>query len=414
MISNPTKALLTILCAGMILPLMAQNLVPNGSFEANDYGQVRDWKQPIEDYYHYEVQTTFVDSELVYNAINGLCLLQPAPSEFLVAKLKTPLQKGKRYCLSMNIHYGNTFIGKFSFLKSIEIAFSDTTIAVWKRTKLFLPPRLSIPVEMESNQIKQPERIEFDAEGNEHFIVIGKFHSTAGAMTFEEKRNAIWREQYYAADSIKKHFLTLMPPPREHYDKKETKREIRKLKDSLEKLEMAKIDAVLANASFYQQKVAQLAKEGDSSTYHVRVYMDNICITPVRENNECICNESEQKPFEIGRTYRLNNIQFDLNKASFKPQSYAEMDNLISVLRRYPKMIIQLNGHTDSLNTDAYNIDLSNRRAKAVFDYIVSKGISGKRLSWKGFGESKPITDNTTEEARAVNRRVEFFVVKVE
>lgn len=403
-----------ILYCGITFPLMAQNLVPNGSFEANDYGQVRDWKQPIEDYYHYEVLTEHSDSELVYNAINGLCLLQPAPSEFLVAKLKTPLQKGKRYCLSMNMYYGSTFIGKFDYLKSLDIAFSDTIISVWKRRKLFLTPRISIPVEMELRQIKQPERVVFEAEGNEQFIVIGKFHSTQGPITFEEKRNAIWREQYYAADSIKKYFLTLLPPPRDRYDKKETKREIRKLKDSLEKLEMAKIDAVHANASFYQQKVAQLAHSEDSSSYHVRVYMDNICITPLRENNECICNQSEQKPFEPGRTYRLNNIQFDLDKATFKPQSYAEMDNLIRVLRKYPKMMIQLNGHTDSLNTDAYNIDLSNRRARAVFEYIVSKGISNKRLTWKGFGETKPITDNTTEEARAVNRRVEFLVIKVE
>lgn len=414
MISVKTKSLLTILFVGMTFPLAAQNLVPNGSFEANDYGQVRDWKQPIEDYYHYEVQTAYIDSEMVYNAINGLCLLQPAPSEFLVAKLKTPLIPGKRYCLSMNMYYGNTFIGKFDYLKSIEVAFSDTTISVWKRRKLFLTPRLSMPVVMEARQIKQPERVEFEADGTEQYIIIGKFHSTNGAMTFEEKRNAIWREQYYAADSIKKYFLTLLPPVRDHYDKKGSRREVRKLKDSLEKLEMAKIDAVHANASFYQEKVAQLANAEDSSTYHVRVYMDNICITPVRENNECICNESVQKPFETGRTYRLNNVLFDLDKATFKPQSYAEMDNLIRVLRRYPKMIIQLNGHTDSLNTDAYNIDLSNRRAKAVFEYIVSKGISNKRLSWKGFGESKPITDNTTEEARAVNRRVEFLVIKVE
>ncbi|MES2558877.1 MAG: OmpA family protein [Bacteroidota bacterium] len=414
MISTTLKSLFAVLCCGLTIPVIAQNLVPNGGFEANDYGQVREWKQPIEDYYHYEVRTTYADSEMVYNAINGLCLLQPAPSEFLVAKLKTPLQPGKRYCLSLNMYYGNTFIGKFDYLKSIEVAFSDTAIEVWKRTKLFLTPKITIPVIREDHDLKQPSPVEFEADGTEEYIVIGKFHSLIGTISFEEKRTAIWREQYYAADSIKKYYLRLLPPPKDHYEKRESKREIRKLKDSLDKIEMAKIDAIHANASFYQQKVAQLTYSPDTSSFHVRVYLDNICVAPVLKSGECICNETEQKPFEIGRTYRLNNIQFDLDKASFKPQSYAEMDNLIRVLRKYPKMVIQLNGHTDNLNSESYNKDLSNRRAKAVYDYIAGKGISNKRLTWKGFGETKPITDNTTEEARAVNRRVEFLVIKVE
>ncbi|MES2781056.1 MAG: OmpA family protein [Bacteroidota bacterium] len=408
------KTLLILLYVTSIFQLAAQNMVPNGDFEANDYGQVRDWKQPIEDYYHYEVRTTFVDSQLVYNSVNGLCLLQPAPSEFLVARLKAPLQKGKRYCMRLNMYYGNYFIGKFDYLKSIEIAFSDTAIEVWKRRKLFLTPTVSIPVEMNYRDLKQPERVEFEANGNEQYIIIGKFHSNISPASFEEKRNAIWKEQYYAADSIKKYYLSLLPKPKAIYDQREVKRETRKLKDSLDKLEMAKIDAIHANASYYQDKVAQLAHTVDSSNYHVRIYMDNICVAPVLSNGECICNEAAQKPFEIGRTYRLNNIQFDLDKATFKQQSYAEMDNLIKVLRNYPQMSIRLNGHTDSLNIESYNMYLSNRRAKAVYDYIIGKGISAKRLSWQGFGETKPITDNTTEEGRAVNRRVEFLVLKVE
>jgi outer membrane protein OmpA-like peptidoglycan-associated protein len=205
-----------------------------------------------------------------------------------------------------------------------------------------------------------------------------------------------------------------MPKLKPIYSKREIKKETRKLRDSLDKLEMAKIDAIHANASRYQEKVAQLVQTTDSSSFHVRLYMDNICVAPMDVSGECNCNETETKPFEIGRTYRLNNIRFDTDKATFKPESYAEMDRLVRVLKTYPKMVIQLNGHTDDVNSETYNLDLSNRRAKAVFQYLQLKGISPKRLSWKGFGESKPITDNTSDEGRAVNRRVEFLVLKVD
>ena len=77
-----------------------------------------------------------------------------------------------------------------------------------------------------------------------------------------------------------------------------------------------------------------------------------------------------------------------------------------------PEMSIQINGHTDSLNSETYNLDLSTRRAKTVYDYLIAKGISSERLKWKGYGESMPLTNNTTEEGRAMNRRVEFIVLK--
>jgi outer membrane protein OmpA-like peptidoglycan-associated protein len=351
--SAAIKSLFTLYLSAAAISLLAQNIVPNGDFEANDYGQVRDWKQPIEDYYHYVVRTEFVESEPVYNAINGLCLLQPAPSEFLIAKLTTPLQKGKRYCISMNTYYGTTFRGKFEYLKSIDVAFSDTLISVWKRRKLYLTPKITVPLNMDGGEIKQPKPAVFVADGTEQYIIIGKFHSENNdALSFDEKRNALWREQYYAADSIKKYFLTLLPPLQANDNKRSNKREIRKLKDSLEKLEMARIDAIHANASYYQEKVAQLAYAPDTTSFHVRLYMDNICIAPVGKNGECLCNTTVQKSFEAGRTYRLDNIRFDLNKASFKPESYVEMNNLIRILQRYPRMTIQLNGHTDSLNTE--------------------------------------------------------------
>lgn len=398
---------------------MCQNLIPNPGFEENDFGQVRVWKQPIEDYYHYETQFVRNDSQNFYNYVNGLCLLQPDPSEFLLAKLKKPLEANKQYCFKLSVLKGPAFVGKQHYIKSIEIAFSDTNMEVSKRKTLYLPPAISMPLFDAENKLIQPDEVIYTAQGFEKYIIIGKFHSLdnsylESSMTLEKRREKIWREQYYAADSIKKYFVTLLPKLEPVTSKKEAKRAAKALKDSLEKLEMARLEAIQANAQFYQKKIANLETILDSSVYHVRLYFDNICLAPVKPNGTCNCEEKTTQAFTVGQTYRLNNILFDLDKATFKPESYAEMDYLVDVLRQYPKMEIQLNGHTDSLNTAQYNIELSNKRAKAVYDYLAQKGVKVTRLKWKGYGEAKPLTDNGTEEGRAINRRVEFVVLKVE
>jgi outer membrane protein OmpA-like peptidoglycan-associated protein len=76
-------------------------------------------------------------------------------------------------------------------------------------------------------------------------------------------------------------------------------------------------------------------------------------------------------------------------------------------------MIIQINGHTDSRGTDAYNQELSERRARAVVDYLVQNGIDPGRATSRGFGSTRPVADNQTEAGRQLNRRVEFVVVKM-
>jgi outer membrane protein OmpA-like peptidoglycan-associated protein len=399
--------------------LLAQNLVPNGGFEQNFHGQVSDWKQPRDDYYHYDVDVIQTDSGNFYNAINGLCLLQPDPSEFLIAKLKQPLIKGKKYCASMNIYYSTTFIGTVKTLQTIDMAFSDTSIEVSKRRILYKEPRIRFPFAHEDGSFFQPVQVVFEADGTESYIIIGKFHTQGEqfSSSIQDRRKQLYTEQYYAGDSIKKYFFSLMPAPAMATTKREIKRETKRLNDSIAKVDAAKMDALYASAAYYRQKVLDLEKQPEDTNifharYHVRIYFDNICVAPVVFNNECVCNEKDTKRFEVGQTYRLNNIHFDLDKSSFRPESYQEMDNLKAILTQYPHMEIQLNGHTDSLNSEKYNLDLSNRRAKAVYDYLVKKGISPKRLKWKGYGESEPVTENTTEEGRAINRRVEFVVLK--
>ena len=94
--------------------------------------------------------------------------------------------------------------------------------------------------------------------------------------------------------------------------------------------------------------------------------------------------------------YALRNINFDLDKYILLPQSYVELENLLNVLREYPKMCVKIMGHTDNQNSEAYNIILSKNRAKACVKYLTLKGINPNRLTWQGYCEGVPITTNET------------------
>lgn len=109
-----------------------------------------------------------------------------------------------------------------------------------------------------------------------------------------------------------------------------------------------------------------------------------------------------------GRTLSTHAILFDVGSATIKPGSYAFLNELIEVLQSRRTLKLEIHGHTDSDGTDADNLSLSERRANAVRDYLVGKGVEAKRLSVKGYGESKPLRRGNTEQDKATNRRVEF------
>ena len=110
----------------------------------------------------------------------------------------------------------------------------------------------------------------------------------------------------------------------------------------------------------------------------------------------------------------LNPILFDLDKSNIKAQAAFELDKVVAVMNKYPEMVIAVGAHTDSRATDAYNLRLSEARAQSTVQYIISKGISGKRISGKGYGESQPKVscgDTCSEAEHQLNRRSEFTIV---
>jgi OOP family OmpA-OmpF porin len=113
-----------------------------------------------------------------------------------------------------------------------------------------------------------------------------------------------------------------------------------------------------------------------------------------------------------GETMRLNNLIFPHGKAVIDPKSYGELDEVAQMMKENSKMVIQLEGHTDNQGSAKANMELSESRVEAVKKYLVSKGIAKDRIKTKAYGGSQPLANEMTQEARAMNRRVEMRVLK--
>lgn len=129
-------------------------------------------------------------------------------------------------------------------------------------------------------------------------------------------------------------------------------------------------------------------------------------------NNIIIYKDLVIVPVEVGQSIRLNNIFFDTGKSTLKPASFPELNRVVEYLFKNQKLVIEIDGHTDNVGSIALNQSLSLNRAKAVANYLVKEGIARTRLFAKGYGPTKPVASNKTSEGKALNRRVEFTVLR--
>ncbi|MCX7769169.1 MAG: OmpA family protein, partial [Flavobacteriales bacterium] len=119
----------------------------------------------------------------------------------------------------------------------------------------------------------------------------------------------------------------------------------------------------------------------------------------------------EQKELRKGQAYRLNDIYFDFNSAVLNPKALITIKAFAEFLKEHPDLRVAIHGHTDNIGNDADNLILSRQRARAVYEALLEQGIDPGRLSYDGFGESRPIANNDTAEGRAKNRRTEFVIL---
>jgi outer membrane protein OmpA-like peptidoglycan-associated protein len=120
------------------------------------------------------------------------------------------------------------------------------------------------------------------------------------------------------------------------------------------------------------------------------------------------------KPIKQGSSVTLNNIFFEFNSASLTEDSKTELLKIASFIRENPGIQISIEGHTDDQGTEQYNQVLSEERAKAVYDFLINTDISPETLTYVGYGENRPVVDNTDEKGRSRNRRIEFSIVQLE
>jgi outer membrane protein OmpA-like peptidoglycan-associated protein len=107
---------------------------------------------------------------------------------------------------------------------------------------------------------------------------------------------------------------------------------------------------------------------------------------------------------------QLRNIQFDYNSSALTPSSHIELDKLANLMQENPSMHIELSAHTDDVGSEQFNQRLSQQRGESAKKYLLRKGVAPERIEAKGYGKSKPLVPNDSEENRAINRRVEFTI----
>lgn len=158
-----------------------------------------------------------------------------------------------------------------------------------------------------------------------------------------------------------------------------------------------------------------------NKAYSVQVFKDGFVskTIPVAKTNEAkVTIEASIEPIEVVVTETeiiLKPIYFEFNKSNITSQGATELDKLVYIMSQNDKLIIFAKSHTDSRGSDEYNLKLSERRAKATIQYIISKGISADRISGKGYGESEPKVNcaaDCTFAEHAINRRSEFLIIK--
>lgn len=117
---------------------------------------------------------------------------------------------------------------------------------------------------------------------------------------------------------------------------------------------------------------------------------------------------------EAGKAVPLRDIFFEHDRSELMPRSFVELKKLLKIMRQNPQLAIEVCGHTDSVGDDEYNQNLSEKRAKAVAEYLNNNGVEPSRTRFKGCGSAQPVADNNTPQGRQMNRRVEFVVLQTE
>jgi len=286
--------------------------------------------------------------------------------EFIQAPLREPLQKDTLYRVSLYIALdpeSTTAIDNF------DVYLGNEKINLKKEKQMFeIHPRIEFQDESYSSISWMKLESTYKAKGGESQIVLGNFKPD-----------------------------NLLKKKRVHYQS-----EMRP-KWNLHELE---------RASYYYIDLVTVEKSSRKNSS--RKDSGNRTEDPLNQS-QVPAPVNPSVPIELNQLERntsivLNNIFFDFDESVLLPASYTELDRLFAQLLLYPDLHITIEGHTDNMGTYEYNMRLSENRARAVADYLMDKGLEVDRISYQGYGYTRPLSDNRTDAGRRLNRRVGFRI----
>lgn len=298
--------------------------------------------------------------------------------KFIQAELLCPLKKGEEYTFSIKIKTDEFHINEFGIVFFKKMFFAKKNDSLQNLQPDII---LKTPVNTGINEWFTIEE-KYIATGKEKIIMIGNFHSDD--------------------------FTIAAPIDLKRY-KKEQRRSYKPLMQ------------ILYGIDDVELIPAQPVVDCDLEKNKKRIYTDSIrhIFEQIKIEENIIetipeSSTTEKKPPLIKKTETiiLNNIEFEFGKAILLSERIIELEKIISLFENNKNITIEINGYTDDIGSEEYNLNLSNDRAKAVFEYLIKKGIHPNRMTYQGFGKALPIGDNNTEEGRQINRRVEIVITE--
>ena len=354
--------------------------------------------------------------------------------EYIQGTLKEPLVAGMKYCI--NFSYKLASYSKFA-VDQLSLFFTEQEIRNDLMVNLAYKPQINNQIGLFLDNIDDWDDIctVYEASGNEKFFIIGNFKdydNTNYVATDKNMKNLMNKEYayYYFDDIIIRPLENCTDCPCVHHDFEAeiidssytggfnpiTGKIPKVLNDGYIKVGM------VGGTPPYRVEWSNGMRGNEikglpAGEYIFTAYDAFNCQARgkvVFEAPEILFDEFKEglQTIEEGQSIVLENIFFEFNKTNLLPESYPELNKVAAFIKDNHIQLIEIGGHTDSDGSDSYNQKLSEGRAKSVIDYLQSQGVPPTSMQSKGYGESRPIDTNLTEEGKAVNRRVEFTLLK--
>jgi len=366
------------------------------------------------------LRETFDDSLRVYDGVSR---------EYIQTRLLAPLTRDKLYCVKL--FYANSSRSIFS-VDALGITITAERIGVKDAGLIIqMPQVINKPGHIMDNVDYWQEMCGvYRARGNEKYLTIGNFwdnnRTTYRRNTSENADSSFFYAYYYIDDvrvfeientfecgcindlSFGTDWLADDYDPETGYNSKD-------LSENLADNNNPNGN----NGNSNQGSDTANNNNNNNSNNNGNNGTDNNNLNGNSDSNSLLnMKESEisEKAFSsagVGSKFNLNRIFFEFNSSELLTVSFAELDKLSEILLAKPSLRIEIRGHTDNVGTDQYNKTLSIKRAAAVYDYLISKGIEKSRMKYRGFGNKVPVADNDSEEGRSQNRRVEIIIVEL-